>query len=69
MAMFWNPKGELGRDPTEFVEQLSSGMEQQIPNPFLINMFEYPGAEHIARTPDGRSRGFGIGRLLVYVDQ
>jgi hypothetical protein len=68
LAMFWNPKGELGRDPTEFVEQMSSGMEQQIPNPFLINMFEYPGAEHIARTPDGRSRGFGIGRLLVYVD-
>lgn len=68
IAMFWNPKGDNGTDPTQYVEQLSSGLVGLASTPFLLNMYEYPGAEHIARTPSGLSRGFAVGRILVYLD-
>lgn len=68
LALFWNPKGDTGTDPTQYVEQLGSGLGAVASAPFQLNMYEYPGSEHIARTPSGLSRGFAVGRILVYQD-
>lgn len=69
LALFWNPKGEVGTNPTELKEQRSASMATPIGSPFLLNMYQHPGAEHIARTASGLSRGFGIARLLAYLDR
>lgn len=69
IALFWNPSGETAIPAEQLVEQLSASQAVPVGTPYILNMFEPPGAEHIARLPDGRSRGFGIGRVLGYVDQ
>jgi hypothetical protein len=69
LALFWNPKGEVGTSPTELVEQRAASMSTPLAAPFLLNMYQLPGAEHIARTATGLSRGFGVARLLAYLDR
>lgn len=69
VALFWNPKGERGTDPSQLVEQRSASMSTPLGAPFVLNMYQHPGAEHIARTASGLSRGFGIARLLAYLDK
>jgi hypothetical protein len=69
VAIFWNPQGEIGTDPTRYVEQLASAMPIRLGDPFLLNLYEYPAAEHFARTNSGQSRGFAVGRILVYIDR
>jgi hypothetical protein len=69
VAMFWNPQGEIGTDPTRYVEMLASASSTRVGDPFLLNLYEYPAAEHFARTASGLSRGFAVGRILVYIDR
>lgn len=68
IALFWNPSGETPRPASQLVEQTSASQAVAVGNPYILNMFDLPGADHIARTYDGRSRGFGIGRVLGYAD-
>lgn len=68
IALFWNPSGETPRPASQLVEQTSASQSVAVGNPYILNMFDLPGADHIARTYDGRSRGFGIGRVLGYAD-
>ncbi len=68
VSLFWNPDGENPRTPENLIEQRSASQEVVVGAPFILNMFELPDATHIARLPDGRSRGFGIGRIFGYAD-
>ena len=69
VALFWNPQGEVGTSPTQLVEQRAASMSTQLATPFQLHMYQLPSAEHIARTKSGLSRGFGIARLLAYLDR
>jgi hypothetical protein len=69
-ALFWSPNGTASDADLEgLVEQTSTSMPAEIPGDFLLNVFEPPGDEHLSRGADGGSTGYGVARLLVYLDE
>lgn len=65
-AMFWSPKGLTARSYDELVEQLGTARAAPIPQPYVMNLFDEPGPEHLSTTPSGAR--YALGRVVAYLD-
>ena len=65
-AMFWSPQGVMARGYDELVEQRGTASAAPIPRPYVMNLFDVPGSQHLYTAPSGAR--YAIGRVVAYVD-
>ncbi|MBN1209788.1 MAG: hypothetical protein JXB05_33370 [Myxococcaceae bacterium] len=65
-AMFWSPQGPLARNYDELVEQLGTASAAQVAQPYVMNLFDEPGPQHLYTTPSGAR--YALGRVVAYLD-
>jgi hypothetical protein len=65
-AMFWSPMGPTARDYDERVEQLGTASAAPVPRPYVMNLFDEPGPQHLYTTPSGAQ--YALGRVVAYLD-
>lgn len=65
-AMFWSPQGLMARGYDELVEQWGTASAAPAPRPYVMNVFDVPGSEHLATAPSGAR--YAMGRVVAYLD-
>lgn len=65
-AMFWSPQGPTARSYGELVEQLGTASAAPVPRPYVMNLFDEPGPQHLYTTPSGAR--YALGRVVAYLD-
>ena len=65
-ALFWSPQWPTARDYDDLVEQLGTASAAPVPRPYVMNLFDAPGPQHLYTAPSGAS--YALGRVLAYLD-
>ena len=65
-AMFWSPQGPMARNYDELVEQPGTASAGQASRPYVMNLFDEPGSQHLYTAPSGAR--YALGRVVAYID-